>query len=96
MRQVGRDRIVDEPIEPPVPVTPPEPKPDPAVSMMLFALKGLSERAVIEFSRLFTLLTVASAWYLWWTVLPNPTYTQLGGLTLYAAFLLAIHYLRRR
>ena len=63
--------------------------------MLLLGLKALSQRALVALSAMFTLLTVGSAFALWWRVLPEPSVLQLVGLGLYAAFVLAIHMVKR-
>ena len=63
--------------------------------MLYLGLKALSQRALVAIAALFTLLTVASAFALWWRVLPDPSVFQLVGLGLYAVFILAIHLVRR-
>lgn len=70
-------------------------KSDAAAQMLVLALKALSQRALVALSACFTLLTVGSAFALWWRVLPDPSVLQLVGLGIYALFLLAIHFVRR-
>ena len=70
-------------------------KSDAASQMLFMALKALSQRALVALSACFTLITVGSAFALWWRVLPEPSVLQLVGLGLYALFLLSIHILRR-
>ena len=45
---------------------------------------------------IFTLLTVGSVWWLWMQTPPDPTVRQIVSLTLYAAFVLALHVIRGR
>lgn len=59
-------------------------------------LKGIGQRALTILSTLFTLLLAASAWWLWWSALPQPTPPQLVGLGMYSVFVLALEYVRRR
>lgn len=66
-----------------------------ALSLILLALKALSQRTVVALSNCVTLLSVASAFYLWTLVLPNPTPTQLAGLGLYGVLLIALRYVWR-
>jgi hypothetical protein len=77
-----------------------EPKPSRVESVginaLMIGLGALSQRAVIGLSKLFTLLTVASAFMLWWSVLPNPSILQLVGLGLYAVFVLAANIIARK
>ena len=70
-------------------------KSDAASQMLFMALKALSQRALVALSACFSLITVGSAFALWWRVLPEPSVLQLVGLGLYALFLLSIHILRR-
>lgn len=69
---------------------------DAATAMLLLGLKTLSQRLVVALSKLFTLLTCASAFVLWENVLPNPNSYQLTGLGLYGAFLLLLHLVIRK
>jgi hypothetical protein len=64
-----------------------------ATSMLLVALKSLSQRAIIAISHLFVLATAISAWWLWRTTLPQPSVNQLVGLTLYGVLILALNFL---
>lgn len=66
------------------------------INALMLGLGALSKRTLIALSNLFTLLTVISAFALWWSVLPNPTLYQLVGLTIYAVFLLIVNWLVRR
>ena len=61
--------------------------------MLLLALRALSQRSLIALAQLFVLLTAASAWWLWLTVLPAPSIQQLVGLALYGFLILALDYL---
>jgi hypothetical protein len=55
----------------------------------------LSQRALAALSSLFTLVTVASAWWLWKSM-PEPTVLQVVSLSIYAVFILAINWIARR
>lgn len=66
-----------------------------SIAMLTLALRALSERAVIALADLFTLLTVGSAFWLWWTI-PDPNPQQIVSLSIYAAFILAANWLIRR
>lgn len=66
------------------------------INALMLALSALSQRALVAVSKLFTLLTVASAFVLWWSVLPSPSIYQIVGLTIYAVFLLIVNWLVRR
>lgn len=65
-----------------------------ALSVLMLALKGLSQRALVAVADLFTLATVASAFWLWLSIHDPNTY-QLIGLAMYGIFILAANYLVR-
>lgn len=67
-----------------------------AIETLMLSLKALSQRALTAASALFTGAALFSAWWLWRSVLPNPSIEQLVGVTLYALFILAIEIVRRR
>lgn len=66
-----------------------------AIAMLTIGLKALSQRALTAATDLFTLLTVASAFWLWWSI-PAPNDRQITSLTIYALFILAANYIVRR
>lgn len=66
-----------------------------AMGILAFSLKALSQRALVAIADLFTLTTVFSAFYLWWSI-PDPNQQQIVSLTIYAAFVLAANWLVRR
>jgi len=68
---------------------------DKAAAALMLALKALSQRALVAFHSLFTLLLAGSAFALWWRTLPDPSVFQLVGLSIYAAFVLALHVVRK-
>lgn len=78
---------------------PPQPAPivdnGVAIAMLTIGLKALSQRALTAATDLFTLLTVASAFWLWWSI-PAPNDRQITSLTIYALFILAANYIVRR
>lgn len=82
LKQVGADRVV--------PDAEPSKTDQIALDVILLALKALSQRTLIALSQLFTLLTCASAFTLWYSVLPNPNSYQLVGLALYGGFVLLL------
>ena len=90
-------------VEDPVEVTAPAPSPAPktsvidwgALQLLCVALTALSQRALVALGQCFTLLTVASAFYLWYLT-PEPTDRQIVSLTIYAGFVLAINLIVRR
>ena len=67
-----------------------------ATEMLLEAVRALSARTVVALANLFTLLTVASAFYLWVVALPNINTLQIVGLTIYSAFILLVNIWGRR
>ena len=67
-----------------------------AVQMMTMALQALAQRFVVALSNLFTLLTVASAFWLWIVAMPELTTIKILGLALYATFILLINVFGRR
>jgi hypothetical protein len=58
-------------------------------------LQTLSKRALIALDNLFCLLTVFSAFFLWYKI-PNPSIDQIIALSVYAAFVLAANVIVRR
>lgn len=62
-----------------------------ATDMLMLALSALSQRFTVALANLFTLVTVASAFYLWVLALDNITTTQIVGLTIYSLFILAVN-----
>lgn len=66
------------------------------IEALRLGLGALTQRTLVAISRLFTLLTVTSAFALWWNVLPAPTILQLVGLGMYGLFVLAANFLVRR
>ena len=74
-----------------------DPPPDnkTAESIMLFALKGLSQRAIGAIKDLFILLSIASVFWLFLSI-HEPNTFQLIELTLYGAIILAANVIVRR
>ena len=66
-----------------------------AIAMLTIGLKALSQRALTAATDLFTLITVASAFWLWSTI-PAPNDRQIVSLTIYALFVLAANWIVRR
>lgn len=76
---------------------PKTPQADPsgvAVRLIQMALVALSQRAVVAIADLFTLITVASAFWLWWSI-PAPNDKQIVALSIYAVFVLAANWIVR-
>ena len=67
-----------------------------AAQALTLILKGLSQKALIAISSLFTSAALFSAWWLWMTILPDPSNRQLIGVGMYAVFILAVEVVRRR
>ena len=67
-----------------------------ADQLLSFIMKALSQRVVAIFSATFTCLGLASCWYLWSTILPNPSILQLVGGGMYGVFVLGYEFVRRR
>lgn len=86
--------ISDEPAT----TTPPKPSALEAagVQALMLGLSALSQRALVALSRTFVLLATASAFVLWWAVLPNPTVLQLVGLALYGVLILSASVIVRK
>jgi hypothetical protein len=63
---------------------------------LLLGLGALSKRAIVALQSLFVLLATASAFTLWWSVLPSPSVLQLTGLGMYAMFVLAASVIVRK
>lgn len=63
---------------------------------LMLGLGALSKRAIIALQSLFVLLATASAFALWWSVMPSPTILQLVGLSLYGVLILAASVIVRR
>ena len=66
------------------------------IEALALGLSALSQRFVVALSKLFVLLATASAFALWWRVMPEPTVLQLIGLSLYAIFALAASVIARK
>lgn len=93
-------QLVEDQVEAPQIAAPAPPAKPPvlnrvSIEMMSMALSALSQRALIALAACFTLLTVGSAFYLWFLT-PDPTDRQIVSLTIYAAFVLAINVIVRR
>ena len=65
-------------------------------SLLLLNLKTLSQKALLGLAALFSLLTVASVFWLAMTVIGNPNVYQLVGLGGYACFILVINWIVKR
>lgn len=63
---------------------------------MALLVSGLSKKALVAISNCFTALSLGTAFWLWQSVLPEPSPNQLIGLGGYAVFILSLEYVRRR
>ena len=99
MAAESRLQVVGQEIAPdPFPIDPPVKEPlvnKIAGDAIVLALTALSQRAVVALANLFTLLTVASAFVLWY-VTPEPNTYQLVKLAIYGAFVLGANWIVRR
>jgi hypothetical protein len=66
-----------------------------ATNILLLALKVLAQRTLVAIADLFMLLTVGSAWWLWWSV-PRPDVLQIVALGIYALFVLLANWIVRK
>lgn len=66
-----------------------------AANAITLGLKVLSQRAIAATKDIFTLLSVGSSFWLWWSI-PDPSTTQIVSLTIYALFILAANVIVRR
>ena len=90
-------QLVEDPVEvvPPVPQAKQPALNAVSIQMMSLALSALGQRAMVALGQCFTLLTVASGFYLWYLT-PEPTDRQIVSLTIYACFVLAINVIVRK
>lgn len=66
-----------------------------AVSALGLALRALSQRALAATRDVFTLLSVASVFYVWVSV-PDPNVHQIVSHSIYAVVVLAANFIVRR
>ena len=60
------------------------------------ALRTLSQKTAVALASLFSLLLAGSAFWIFLTVLGEPTVLQLVGAGMYAVFVLSLHLVKRR
>lgn len=89
-------RIIGEEDEPKKPSKTEQAAESAGMQALMLGLGALSKRAIIALQSLFVLLATASAFILWWAVMPNPSVLQLIGLSIYALFVLAASVIVRR
>lgn len=66
-----------------------------ATSMLLLAIKSLSQKTVVALATLFTLLTAASVFAIAFVISTNPSTLQLVLLGIYSVFVLCLNFVRR-
>jgi hypothetical protein len=66
-----------------------------AIAMITLGIKALSQRALTAATDLFSLLTIGSCFWLWWSI-PMPNDRQIISLALYGLLILAINVIVRR
>ena len=67
-----------------------------ALSILMLSLRTLSQKTLIAFSSLFTLLTAATVFALAYVISSSPSTYQLIELGLYSAFVLLLHITRKK
>lgn len=65
------------------------------LDLLVLGLKTISQRAITAITNLFTLVTMAGTWFLWYKT-PDPQWNQIVSLSIFAAFVLAANWLVRR
>ena len=93
LQLVGQEEVSDE-------LLPVEKPKQPIVNRIagdaiVLALTALSQRATVALASLFTLVTVGSAFWLWY-VTPDPNVYQLTKLAMYGIFVLGANWIVRR
>ncbi len=73
----------------------PESQPGVGLDLLLLGIKTVSQRFLAAMVDLFTLVTMAGTWWLWYKT-PDPNPTQIVSLSIFAAFVLAANWLVRR
>lgn len=101
LRPISEAELPQFPVESPQPGQPPFPstnQPESALqaaatSILLTSLRALSQRTLVALGNLFVLAAAASAFWLWYVTLPDPSIPQLVGLGLYGLLMLALVHL---
>jgi hypothetical protein len=65
------------------------------IRMLLLGLTALSQRAIEAVASLFTLVTVGSAFWLWYQT-PHPDVYQIISLTIYGLFVLSANWIVKK
>jgi len=60
------------------------------------ALRTLSQKTVVALANLFSLLLAGSVFWVFLTILAEPTVLQLVGAGMFAVFVLSLHLVRKR
>jgi hypothetical protein len=99
LRPIGEDEVVPDLITAPQPRQAPPERAQQGTAvmttMLLMALKALSQRFVVALAALFDLGLCASVFFLWLQVIEQPTVFQLTGVGIYAIFALIVVWMRR-
>ena len=66
------------------------------INALMLGLGALSQRTIVGLSRLFTLLTVASAFWLFYSIRAEPSVPQLVLAGIYSAFVLTANFIVRK
>ena len=93
LQVVGQENVPDDPFPVGQPQSPIGSKI--AGDAIVLALTALSQRATVALASLFTLLTIGSAFWLWY-VTPDPNTYQLIKLAMYGMFVLGANWIVRR
>jgi hypothetical protein len=75
---------------------PPDNRTELATNALTLALTALSQRALVALASLFSLLTVASVFWLGMAISADPNPYQITTLAIYAAFVIAVNIIVRR
>lgn len=67
-----------------------------AMAALFLFLKTLSQRTLIALADLFTLITVALVFWLWWAIIAKPTIEQIAALTIFSVFVIGVNLIVRR
>lgn len=92
---MAQENVLAFQLEPDEPPKQPAKADSAAVSVLMLALKTLSQRTVVALSKLFALATVGSVFWLWLTV-HDPNAYQLAAMAMYALFILTINWIVRK
>jgi hypothetical protein len=95
MAEIKQFRVeLDEEDAPPT--SPPDNRTELATNALTLALTALSQRALVALASLFSLLTVASVFWLGMAISADPNPYQITTLAIYAAFVIAVNIIVRR